>query len=351
MRSRSSALVLAGLIVLAGLAFMFAPAEAQQVGRVPTVGLLSPHPLPTPEQQAQTLREPHQRLRGAPLIFLAKLRELGWIDGQNVRIEFAYGGGREDHLPKLAAELVHKRVDVIWAHGTEAAVAAARATTTIPIVFFGVSIPVEIGLVDSLGRPGRNVTGVAYLATVEQRAKQLEFLREIAPGATRLAWITTPTIGDTVGEYPATATAIDLAAHRLGFAIQRHNVYTTQDLDAAFAAILESRAEALALHGTTMTFRERERIANFAKHNRLPSAFLGRGYADAGGLLAWSPPDRESILLSAAYTDRILRGARPAELPVEQPSKVDLVINLKTAKALGLTIPPSLLLRADQVIE
>jgi putative tryptophan/tyrosine transport system substrate-binding protein len=315
-------------------------AEGQQAGKVYRIGWLSPFKTPTPEQ---TARSP----------FRALLRERGWDTNQNLVIERAYAEGREDRLPDLAAELVRKRVDVIVTHGPDATLAAARATKTIPIVFFLVGFPVEHGLVDSLARPGRNVTGVASFAGIDQAPKQLEFLRQIAPKATRLAWIWTPSSAITVAGDQRTPVAafVDAGAQRLGFELRRYAVHGVDDFESVFSAILSARAQALGLIGNEMTWRERQRIVDFANRHGLPSAFPTRSYAEAGGLLAYGPLERETLLQSVPYVDRILRGAQPADLPVELPTKFDFVINLKTAKALGLTIPPSLLARADQVIE
>ncbi len=261
--------------------------------------------------------------------------------------------GREDRLPELAEELVRKRVDVIWALGPEAAVAAARATKTIPIVFWGVGYPVEQGLIDSYARPGRNVTGMAFFTGAELATKVLQLLSEIAPGARRVAAIVTPSAISTVkgDQYVGGAPVIESAAKSLGFEYRAHRVAKREDFDSVFAAILDSRAQALVTYGTTTTFRERQRIVDFANRNRLPSAFNQREFVEAGGLLSYGADTRETIFQSMLYLDRILRGARPADLPVELPSRYDLAINLKTAQSLGLTIPQSILVRVDHVIQ
>jgi putative ABC transport system substrate-binding protein len=232
------------------------PAEAQPVGKALTLGILSPQPTPTPEQRG----------RG---VFPQKLRELGWIPGKNLIIQRAYGEGREDLLPQLAEKLVQQRVDVIFAVGPPSALAAARATTTIPIVFWGVSFPVELGLVSSLARPGGNVTGVAFSPGLELIGKQLEFLKQIAPAAKRLAWITGPQAVRTTGHQ----NAVETATRDLGFELGLHVVHRVEDFDTVFASMTASRTQAIALIGNPLTARERKRIVEFANRNRLASAF------------------------------------------------------------------------------
>jgi putative ABC transport system substrate-binding protein len=313
-------------------------AGAQPAGKVYTLGILSPHPAPTPEEIGR-----------GPL--LVKLSELGWVEGQNLKFDRAYGEGREDRLPTLAEDLVRRRVDVIWALGPPSAVAAARATKTIPVVFWGVAYPVELGLVRGLARPGGNVTGMAHSTGLELVGKQLEFLRQVAPAATRVAMIANPDSMRTVsgGEYTP---SVQLSSARaLGLEPRRYDVHRREDFDAVFAAVIAWRAQAVGLTGTPLTWRERKRIVEFANRNRLVSTFGMKDFVEVGGLMSYGPDTLETIRQSAVYVDKILRGAKPADLPVEQPTKFELVINLKTAKALGLTIPPSVLLRADQVIE
>ncbi len=327
--------------LIAACAALSAPniVRAQAARKLPVLGILSPHPTPTPEQLAQN------PLRN-------RLRELGWDDGKTFSIERAYGEGREDRLPELASMLVAKKVDVIWALGPEAAVAAARATKTIPIVFWGIPYPIEQGLINSYARPGRNVTGVATFASPEIEGKRLELLREIAPAGKRLAHLRVPTAASTVGGGPAkieSPTAV--AAQKLGYEFREFPVEKLEDFEPAFAGILAWGAQLLAVSGTTLTFRARQRIAEFALNNRLPSTFLLRDFVEAGGLMSYSIDWRPTFAHSANYVDRILRGAKPADLPVDLPSRYELALNRKTATALGLTIPQSILLRADWVIE
>jgi putative ABC transport system substrate-binding protein len=282
----------------------------------------------------------------------ARLKELGWNEGENLLIVEASSGGSNDSLDALAAELVRKRVDVIWTAGPEATLAAGRATRSIPIAFYGVAFPVEQGLVDSLARPGRNVTGLAGIAGSEH-LKRLEILKEVVPTAKRLAIVRTATAFGTLagGEYRVPIYDVQSAAASLGFDAQTFPVSNAEDFDAAFAKILDMRAHAVSFDHTALTFRERQRIADFATRSRLPSVGGIKEFVEAGGLLAYGVDRTWMILRSFDHVDKLLRGARPAELPVELPSKFELTLNLKTARALGLTIPQTVLLRADRVIE
>lgn len=313
-------------------------AGAQAPGRLAVIGILSPHRKPPPEFLAHN-----------PII--TRLRELGWVPDLTCRFERAYAEGREDRMPELAATLVAKKVDVIWANGPEAAVAAARATKTIPIVFWGVPFPVEQGLIDSLARPGRNVTGVAWYAGSQVDAKRLQLLREVAPKAKRLARITVPSAGYTVsGAKLKVPPRVPAAARRLGFEYRSFPVLRVADFAPAFEAILHWGAQALMVMGTTLTVREKDRIVDFARDHRLPAVYTLREFVEAGGLVAYAIDLWPTLVRSFEYVDRVLRGAWPADLPVELPSRYELAINLETAKALGLSIPQSLLLRADRII-
>jgi putative ABC transport system substrate-binding protein len=326
-------LIAAGAMAAAPLA------RPQDRRRLPVLGILS-----------SQHRPPASFISNNP--FSNRLRALGWIEGQTLAIERAYGEGREERLPGLAEELARKRVDVIWAIGPEAAVAAARATRSIPVVFWGVPFPVEQGLVDTIASPGRNVTGVAWYAGPGVDTKRLEALREIAPHAKRLAYLNVPTAGATVsGDKLVVALVFRHAAALLGFEIHDFPVATAADLQPAFDAILAWGAQALVVSGTIMTLRERHRIVAFANRHRLPSCFTGREFSDAGGLVSYAIVSAPTLERCAEQIDQILRGARPAELPVDIPQHYELILNLKTANALGLTIPQSLLLRADRVIE
>ena len=315
-------------------------AQPKKPAKLPVVGLLYPNPTPPPSQRQEN-----------PV--LARFKELGWIPGKTFRLENASAEGREERLPSVAEELVAKRVDVIWASGPEAAVAAARATGDIPIVFFGVGFPVELGLVDSLARPGRNVTGLAYFAGAELETKQLELLREIVPGAKHVAYLSVPSARRKVsGElFRGAEHVLDTAVQKLGLELRRYAPLRREELDAAFAAILASGANALMATGHPLFVRDRQRIAEFAIANRLASAFSAWEFVEAGGLVSYGVDRIPAMAQSFTHVDRILRGANPAELPVELPGKYVLAANVKTARLLGVSVPQSILLRADRVIE
>jgi len=331
---RREFLVGAGALIAAPLA------RAQQPVKLPVLGVLIPHPRGTPEQQARS-----------PIS--AWLKQLGWVPGETIAVARPDAEGREERLPAMAQELVRKGVDVIWAIGPEAAVAAARATRTVPIVFWGVAYPIEQGLVDSYARPGRNVTGIAFVTGPELSGKVLEYLKEIAPAARRLATISTPSAREAVtgGHVPGASPVMRAAAKKLRMEYREHDIAGVEGFEQVFAGILESRADALFVPGSTLTYRERARFVDFANRNRLPSAFNQREFVEAGGLFSYGIDSGETVQQTLAYLDKILRGAKPADLPVELPSKYELVINRKTEKALGLTIPASVLMRADRVIE
>lgn len=324
--------------LLAAGALAAAPFARAQA-RLPRLALLYPNPVVTGSNDSR--------------VYMAKwLAELGWAPGRNVLVEHYSADGREDRLAALADAIVREGADVIWVAGPEAALAAARATRTIPIAFYGVGRPVEQGLVDSFAEPGRNVTGVAVIAGLEW-GKCLEALREIVPAARRLSWIRVLTVMRTVsgGELRVTDETVDPHAASLGFEIRRHGVSAPGDLDDGFDAMRAARPDAVACDFTAMTYRERHRIVDFANHHRLPSAFGALPYVEAGGLLSYGASRVWMAKHSFTFVDRMLRGARPADLPVERPTRFELSINMKTAKALGLSVPQSLLLRADRVFE
>jgi putative tryptophan/tyrosine transport system substrate-binding protein len=287
--------------------------------------------------------------------FYIAMSKKGWILGDKLLVEPAYADFHAERLAGLAEDLVRKRVDIILCNGPGATLAAVRATQTIPIVFHNVGMPVELGLIDSYGRPGRNATGHAFYTGIEVDAKRLEFLREIAPAAKRLSWFTSAdyisleTVAGGRYEYGSLLAA---AAKRQGFETRIHPLRTPQDIDAAFGDITTWRAQALA-GGGVQVHEARQRIAELALRHRLSSAFQLRWNVEAGGLLSYGIPPSEFAYIDSRiveYIDRILRGTPPADLPVEQPSRYELVINAKTANALGLTIPPGLLARADEII-
>jgi putative ABC transport system substrate-binding protein len=276
--------------------------------------------------------------------FAGGLKELGHVEGKNLVIEYRWAEGHRERFPEMAADLVRQQVDVIVASSQAPALAARRATATIPIVMVNAADPVEAGLVASLARPGGNVTGLTEQLTPEIRAKQLQLLKEALPRLARVAVLHSPATTVGLREYEA-------AGQTLGLRIQFIEVHTRDDLERAFTALVRDRGDALLVPGDTFLFTERQRVAELAREHRLPGMYSLREYTETGGLMSYSARLTEQFRRAAVYVDKILRGASPATLPVESPIHYELVINLKTAKALGLTIPPSLLLRADQVIE
>ncbi|HVN35480.1 MAG TPA: ABC transporter substrate-binding protein [Casimicrobiaceae bacterium] len=307
-------------------------ARAQQPAKVYRVGYLSQ---PTRESVA-----------GAVEAFLTKLRELGWIEGQNLVIEYRWAEGDAERLPGLAAELVRERVDVIVAPAGTAALAAKAATSTIPIVMIFPNDPVELGLVASLRKPGGNVTGTTFAPSPEIYGKQLQLLKEAVPRALHVAILENP--ADPT--WSVQSRSVEPAAAAMGVRLQRATARGPEEFDAAFAAMTRERANALLVSGSSAYIVHRRRLAELALKHRLPTMFNYREMVEAGGLMAYAVNMSDFIGRAAVYLDKILRGANPADLPVEQPTKFELVINLKTARALGLTVPPSLLQRADDVI-
>jgi putative ABC transport system substrate-binding protein len=306
-------------------------ARAQQAGKLPTIGYLISG---TPEGQ-----------RAWAAAFVQRLRELGWIEGRTVAIEYRWGEGRSERFAEVAAEFVRLKVDVILAGGTEAALAAKRATSVIPIVFPSAGDPVGSGLVASLARPGGNVTGLSNLGS-GLAAKRLELLREVVPDLRRLAVMANVDYSGGLTERDE----IDAAARTLGLEIISLPIRRMEDVAAAFEG-LKGRAEALYTVGDPLSHAHRLRINTFALAARLPTMFPQREYVEAAGLMSYGTNYLDLNRRAAEYVDKILRGAKPGDLPVQQPTKFDLVVNLATAKALGLTIPESFLTRADEVIE
>ena len=308
-------------------------AEAQQAGKVYRIGLLD-YSAPDPARQAWWNA------------FRQRMRELGYVEGQNVSFESRWGQGDTDRVSKLASELVDLKVDLVVTGGISAAIAAKRATSTIPIVMATGSDPVGVGLVTSLRQPGGNVTGMTSINS-ELAGKRLDLLRTVAPRASRIAILWDERdAGSRLG-----VDGTEAAAKSTGLIIQRVPVDSAAGLEAAVATVVRGRAGALIIVSTARLFSYRKRIAELAVKHRLPTVAGSREYAEAGGLASYGADFPDLFRRAAVYIDKILKGAKPSDLPVEQPTKFELVINLKTAKALGLTIPQSLLGRADEVIQ
>ena len=305
-------------------------ARAQQ--QMPVIGLLS----------SVTARQ------WAPFIsaFLQGLNELGFVEGQNVVTEQRWAGGQYDRLPAMAADLIQRRVAVIAALTTPAAVAAKGATATTPIVFTTIGDPVQIGLVTSLSRPGGNITGVTYL-NVEVAPKLLELLHEVKPAAATIAALVNPTNPNA----ETLSRSLQDAARTLGLQLHVLKASTERDIETAFVTLAQLRASGLVIPSDVFLITQEERLAAWALRHGMPAVFQPRSAATAGGLISYSGNALDVYRQAGVYTGRILKGEKPADLPVQQATKLELVINLKTAKALGLTVPLPLLARADEVIE
>ena len=284
-----------------------------------------------------------------PEAFRQGLRDLGYVEGRNVVIEYRDAEGKVERLPALAAELVALKVDVIVAPGPPHALAAKRVTRTIPIVFATAADAVGSGLVTSLARPGGNVTGLSFAGS-ELVGKCLELLKEAVPGVSRVAVLWQPGYQNERTEKDLLKGA-EVAARALGVRLQVVEARGPADFDRAFSDMTRARAGALTVLASSTFLNERRRLVDLAAKNHLPAVYVSRDFVDAGGLMSYGPNLPDLLRRAATYVDKILKGAKPADLPVEQPTKFELVINLKTAKVIGLTIPPSLLQRADQVIE
>jgi len=322
------------IIVLMALGAVPLAAEAQQAAKIARIGYLSPNLAATPH-----LRE----------AFRQGLRDLGYVEGRNLVIEYRDAEGKLERLPALAAELVALKVDVILAEGgTLGPRVAKQATRTIPIVF-AAGDPVGSGLVTSLARPGGNVTGLSNLSA-ELVGKRLELLKQAVPGVSRVAVLRHPVA---LGERTAKdmLKAADVAARALGVQPQFIEARGPDEFARAFSDMTSARAGALTLLPSAMFLREHRRLVDLAAKNRLPAVYTSREFVDAGGLMSYGANQPDLFRRAATYVDKILKGAKPGDLPVEQPTKFELVINLKTAKALGLTIPQSVLARADEVIQ
>ena len=307
-------------------------ARAQPAARTARVGVLA--------------SSTEQNFAPSVKVFREALRTAGWVEGQNLTLEFRYAGERYARLPELAAELVRLKVDVIVSLGSPATAAAKRATTTIPIVMESLADAVSTGLVSSLARPGGNVTGLSGFAP-ELSVKRLELIREVRPRAARiavLANVANPAMAPVIR-------ATESAAQQMGMKLSVVDVRQPGELSAAFDRMTRARNDALVVTADPLLFSLQRQIIDLAARHRLPAVYEVRRFAEAGGFVSYGPLTYERFARIALYVDRILRGAHPGDLPVEQPTKFELVINLKTAKALGITVPQSLLLRADEVIQ
>jgi putative ABC transport system substrate-binding protein len=316
------------LLALGFLAIPFATG-AQQASKQAHVAVLGNAPLPVYEN------------------FRQRLHELGWTEGQNITIEYRWAEGKLDRLPDLAAEVVRLKPDVIVAITHRVALAAKNATTTIPVVFAQIQDPVGVGLVPSLARPGGNLTGLS-LQGLDLIGKRLELFKEMVPSASRIAYLCNPDEPYS----PAYLREVQRGAHALGM----KEVFSAEtrsflDFDGAFGSIVKQRVDGMVVEPNALTLAHSVRITEFAVEHRIPAMYADRRFIEAGGLMSYGQLLPAHFRRLADYVDKILKGAKPADLPVEQPTTFELLINLKTAKAMKLTIPPSLLGRADQVIE
>jgi putative tryptophan/tyrosine transport system substrate-binding protein len=321
------------LLLLVGLTL--APVrltEAQQPKKVPRIAFL--------------LGGPSSFYSARIDVFKQGLKELGYVEGKNITIEYRYAEGKADRLPALAAELVGLKVDVILTTATPSVLAVKKASATIPIVAIGIGDPVASGLVASLARPGGNVTGLTILAP-ELSGKRLELLKEAVPNVTRVAFLWNSANPAQVPQWREA----QAAAQELRLQLQSLEVRSSNDFDSAFEAALRERAQALAVSPEPLISTHLKSIVEFAAKNRLPAMYANPQFVDAGGLMSYAPSYRDLSRRATTYVDKILKGAKPADLPVEQPRKFEFVVNLKTAKALNLTIPQSVLFRADKVIK
>jgi putative tryptophan/tyrosine transport system substrate-binding protein len=280
-------------------------------------------------------------------VFHEGLRDHGWVEGKNLIIDYRYFEGHAERIPALAAELVALKPDLLICSAPQAAIALKSATATIPIVFVAVGNPVAIGLIQSLSHPGGNMTGLASVVPGDFMAKQLEILRELIPSASKIALLVNP---DNPMHRLVLDDEIPRAARNLGVALAAVEATTAEELDIAFASAAAQHADGIIIFGDPLTTQHAPRVIALAAKHHLPAIYLFRQFAN-GGLVVYGPDVADLFRRAGGYVDKILKGTKPSDLPVEQPTKFELVINMKTAKALGLTVPPSLLVRADEVIE
>jgi len=325
MKKATSTLFILATLILAPVY----PAQAQKQATIPRMGLLY---LGAP---------PNAILDG----FMQGMRELGYIEGKNIIIEYRFAEGKEDRLPELATELVRLKVDAVFTAGTPAIYALKQATKTIPIVFFSTSDPIGTGVVASLAHPGGNITGISALAS-DLWPKRLELLKEISPKLSRVAMLWNKNNAGMALE----ARATQEVAGPLGVALQDRGIKDPNELEVVFAVMTKDRPDAFLALMDPVLNSQRTRILDFLAKNRLPAIFQSTDWVEAGGLMSYGPSYPELFRRLAIQMDKVLKGAKPADIPVEQPTKFELVINLNTAKQIGLTIPPDMLARADRVI-
>jgi putative ABC transport system substrate-binding protein len=319
------------LALAAIVLFLYFPAEAQQPARISRIGILIAASTSFYSARVETLRQ--------------RLRELGYVEGKNIVIEYRYAEGKLERLPDLAAELVQLKVDVIVTAPGPGAIAAKKASATIPIVFTDSADPIGTGIVSSLARPGGNITGLSVMAP-DLDGKRLELLKESFPKVARVAflWRTSGTRGN------LTLTEMEAAATALGLKLQSLEVRTLEDFDSAFARAKRDGAQALITTPSPLINTQQRQVLDFAAKNRLPAMYHTSEWVEAGGLMSYAPNFTDLWRRAADYVDKILKGAKPADLPVEQPKKFEFLVNLKTAKQIGVTIPSNVLARADRVI-
>jgi putative tryptophan/tyrosine transport system substrate-binding protein len=320
------------ITVLGGAAAWPLAARAQQAV-MPVIGFLTPT---SPDTQADRLRA-----------FRQGLKETGHIEGENVTIAYRWAENQIDRVPELVADLVHRKVAVIATVGDHVALAAKVATTTIPIVFVTGEDPVRLGLVTSLARPGGNMTGVNIFVS-EVVAKRLELLRELVPGVARVAVLINPAIFPSA---ESTLRDVAAAARVMGLEVQVFNANTGGEIDAAFATLVRERPDAIFVSGSPLFTSQRVQLVLLATRHAVPATYAGRQFPEIGGLMSYGANLADAWRQVGVYTGRILKGAKPADLPVVQASKLELVINAQAARVLGLTVPPQLLARADELIE
>ncbi len=322
-----------GIALCAMLFTLSLPAQAQQPARIHRIGILSPVSGSVFSARVEAFRQ--------------RLRELGYVEGKNIVIEYRYAEGKSERLPDLVAELVRLKVDIIVTIGPGATLAAKKASGTIPIVFAGASDPVGTGLVSSLAQPGGNITGLSLMAP-DLDGKRLELLKEAFPKVARVAFLWGGS-GGSRGNLPLTD--MEAAAKALGLKLLSLEVRSLDDFEGAFARAKKERAQALITTTGGLINTQLRRVLDFAAKNRLPAIYHYSEFVEAGGLMSYGPDNTDLWRHAADFVDKILKGAKPADLPVEQPKKFEFVVNLKAAKQIGVTIPPSVVARADRVIK